>query len=181
MFVECQIKVEDPESAVATLAAIREEPGLEKRRALGSLADRYEKAGDQATARSFLQQCLRIVDAKRPANDAPPAGKFNAQLSFSARSFVDYEHESNPILIDKEMTSIFLHARLGDMERAMGMARAMHGPRRNIALSNLAGHLARQGDIKGAMNLAASFETDEQRLTAIQLIACAVRDGETVK
>jgi tetratricopeptide (TPR) repeat protein len=183
MFVECQVKAVDLEGAAQTAAAIRDYPGAEKRRALGSLATWYDKAGDQATARTLWQQCLRIAEAKAPANmpaAALPAqaGKFKAQLSFSARSFIDYEHEADPRMIDNETVSIFLHALIGDLEGALRMARAIQGPMRNVLLSNLAGHTARNGDVTGAMKLAANFETAEERLTAIQVIACAIRDGE---
>ena len=188
MFVDCQAKAVDPDGAVETAAAIRDYPGPEKRRALHSLADWYEKAGDHKTSQSFLQQCLRIAEAKAPANPQPlgfppPAGKVNAQLSISARSFVDYEHETDPKLIEfqNETASLFLHAQLGDQEGALRMARAKQGPMRNVTLSNLAGQLARGGDVTGAMKLASTFETAEERLTAVQVIACAVRDREPVK
>ena len=146
-----------------------------------NLAAWYEQSGDHATSRTFLQQCLRLAEAKRPAHVPPLAGNFKAPLSVSARSFIDYEHESDPRLIDNEIAIIFLHAELGDLERALRMARTRQGPMRNVTLSNLAGHLARQGNVTGAMKLAATFEMAEERLTAIQLIACAVRDGEANK
>ena len=84
-------------------------------------------------------------------------------------------------MIDNETASIFLHAQLGDLDGALRMARAMQGPMRNVMLSNLAGHLARKGDVAGAMKLATTFETAEERLTAFQVIACAIRDGEARK
>jgi hypothetical protein len=132
-------------------------------------------------ARTFLQQCLRIAEAKKPADVPVPAGKVAPQLSVSARSFEDYEHEIDPRLVDNEIASIFLHAQLGDLEGALRMARARQGPMRNVTLSNLAGQLARQGDVTGAMKLAGTFETTEERLTAIQVIACAIRDGKAIK
>ena len=188
MFVECQVKAGDPDGAIETTGAIRDYPGPEKRRALHSLADWYEKAGDKVTAQSFLQQCLRIAEAKAPVNlpplvFPPPAGKVKRQLSIFARSFIEYEHETDPQLIEhqNEMASLFLHAQLGDREGALRMARAMQGPMRNITLSNLAGQLACEGDVTGAMKLASTFETAEERLTAIQVIACAVRDDEVIK
>jgi hypothetical protein len=51
----------------------------------------------------------------------------------------------------------------------------------NVVLSNLAGQLARQGDVTAAFRLAASLESHEQRLTAIQLTACVIRDRESAK
>ena len=188
MFVECQVNAGDPDGAIETMAAIRGYPGAEKRRALHTLAEWYEKAGEHATAQGFLRECLRIAEAKAPANAPPlafppPAGKVKAQTSIFARSFIDYEHETDSKLIEhqNEMASLFLHAQLGDLEGSLRTARAMQGPMRNITLSNLAGQLARRGDVTGAMKLATTFETAEERLTAIQLITCAVRDREAVR
>jgi beta-lactamase regulating signal transducer with metallopeptidase domain len=188
MFVDCQLKSSDPEGAIETTSAIRDYPGPEKRRALHSLADWYEKAGDQPTAQGFLQQCLRITEAKAPANFPPlafrpPAGKVKPQVGIAARSFIDYEYEIDPKLIEhqNEMASLFLHAQLGDREGALRMAQATQGPMRNVILSNLAGQLAHSGDVTGAMKLATTFETAEERLTAIQLVACAIRDRDTIK
>ena len=50
---------------------------------------------------------------------------------------------------------------------------------RNVALANLAGNLAGKGQVAEAMKLAASLETAEERLTAYDLVAIAIRDGRT--
>jgi hypothetical protein len=51
---------------------------------------------------------------------------------------------------------------------------------RSVALGNLAGSLARQGNVAGALELARSFEPQD-RLMALALTACAIRDGDVRK
>jgi len=183
MLVESQAKAGDAAGATKTTTAIRDYPGLEKQKALGTLADWYEKAGDHATAQAFLRQALQCAEAKVPENAPPLPGKIKPPQVIAARSFVDFEYELGPRLLEhqKQMASLFLHARLGDSEGALRLARAMPAGARNVALGNLAGDLARRGDVAGAMKLAASLETPEERLMAFGLTACAIRDARAGK
>jgi hypothetical protein len=187
MLVASQVKAADLSGAAQTTIAIRDTPGLEKRRALGALADWYENAGDHVSAQTFLRQALKYAEAKAPDN-APAVvvgAKVAPPLAITARSFIDFEAEMIPGVIEnaqsKQMGSMFLHARLGHREEAVRIARAMPAGMRTIALSNLAGQFVRQGDMTGAMNLASSLESQEERLTAIQLVACAIRDRRPLK
>ena len=182
MLVESQAKAGDPNGAVRTIREIREYPGLEKRRALGSLANFYEKAGDHTTATAFLRQELQLAEAKAPKDAPKPEGKVKPPRSFTARSFVDFEYELGDKEIEQEMlmTSIFLHSRLGDHQKAFRMARTLPEGIRDPVLSNLAGNLARRrGDVAGAFKLAAALETPQQRLWAYDLAAIAIREGRT--
>jgi len=183
MLVESQAKAGDVTGAAQTTKAIRDYPGAEKRRALGTIADWYEKVGDDATAQLVLRQILQNAAAKAQENDPSLRGKIKSPQAYAARSFVDFEYELDPKLVahQKQVASIFLRARLGDSEGALRMARAMPGGMRNVVMSNLAGALARKGDVAGAFNLAASFETPQERLTAFQVTACAIRDRNTSK
>jgi hypothetical protein len=178
MLVECQIGSGDAAGAIDVTNAIRDVPGLEKRRALGTLAGWYEKAGDHARAQTFLHQSLRIAEMKAPANAAQLPPKVRKVEGISARSFVDFESELDRGIIEhhNQMASMFLRRRLGDLDGALQMARDLPAGLRTTVLSNLAGQLARDGDVTGALKLAASFKTPEERLTAIELTACAVRD-----
>jgi hypothetical protein len=74
---------------------------------------------------------------------------------------------------------MFLHANLGDIQQAAKVGIAMAPRSRDVALSNLARHLAEKGKMTEAMKLAGSFETAEQRLMAYDLVAIAIRDGRT--
>ncbi len=49
----------------------------------------------------------------------------------------------------------------------------------NVALGNLAGCLAHNGEMAEAMKLAASIESPDGKLTAYDLVAIAIRDGRT--
>jgi len=183
MLVESQVTVGDAAGAAKTANAIRDYPGLEKLRALGTLADWHEKVGDHATAQTFLRQKLHLAEAKVPENAPPLPGKIKPWGAIAARSFADFEYELDPRLIEnqKQMASLFLHARLGDSEGGLRVARAMPAGMRNVALGNLAGDLARRGDVAGAIKLAASLETPDERLTAFALTASAIRDAHGSK
>jgi beta-lactamase regulating signal transducer with metallopeptidase domain len=178
MLVECQVMAVDTSGAVETTSAIRDYPGIEKRRALGSVADWYERAGDHARAQIVLQQSLRNAETKPPENARPLPGQVAKIHRFSARSFIDFECELDRGMIEhhNQMASIFLRPRLGDLTGALKMAEELPVGLRTVVVSNLAGQLARNGDVTGALKLAASFKTPEERLTAIQLTACAIRD-----
>jgi len=183
MLVESQVKAGDAAGATRTTSAIRDYPGLEKLRALGALADCYEKVGDAAAAQTFLRQKLHIAEAKVPENAPTLPGKIGPPQAVAARSFAQFEYELDPRMIEhqKQMVSLFLHARLGDSEGALRLARAMPAGARDVALGNLAGDLARRGDVAGALKLAESLETPDERLAAFDLTACAIRDRNTSK
>jgi beta-lactamase regulating signal transducer with metallopeptidase domain/tetratricopeptide (TPR) repeat protein len=181
MLVESQTKAGDPDGAAKTISAIRDYPGIEKRRALGSLANFYEKAGDHTTANAFLRRELQLAEARLPVNSSKLSGKVKPPRSFTARSFVDFEYELDEKEIEQQKltASIFLHSRLGEHEKALRAARTLPDGMRDNVLSNLAGNLARRGDVAGAFKLAAALETPQQRLWAFDLTAIAIREGRT--
>ncbi len=176
MLVESQAKAGDPIGAAAMISAIRQYPGLEKRRALGALADWYEKAGDRAKESAFLRQELELAEAKGPVRTPAVAAKVKPAKSFSARSFVDFEseHDDAEVEQNKLMASIFMYARLGEQEKALRLARTLPAGMIDVVMGNLAGNLAHHGDVAGAFKLAASLETPQQRLMAFDLAALAV-------
>ena len=66
MLVESQVNLGDAVGAKKTASAIRDYPGLEKQRALNSLADWHEKAGDGAASKALLREALHSMEAKAP-------------------------------------------------------------------------------------------------------------------
>ena len=67
-------------------------------------------------------------------------------------------------------------AQLGEIEEAVRRARALSGRQRDLQLSNLVRELARSSDVAGALRLAESLETSEQRLEAIAITAGTIGD-----
>jgi beta-lactamase regulating signal transducer with metallopeptidase domain len=179
-FCKLQVKAGDAVAAHQTIDAIRAYPGLEKNQALSSLARWHAKRGDREAERRAYREALHCLEAKAPA-DADNQLKKNPNRNLGpvgADTFVDFESElpSGQVEFEKRMATMFLHAHLGDTQQALKVGHSI--PARNVALSNLAGAQARQGDVSGACKLAASFETIPERLTAYELVACAVRDGD---
>jgi len=181
MLVECQVKAGDVADASRIIGEIRNYPGLEKVRALNILARWHDNAGDGATAKALFSQALQYAEAKVPTNAPHLTSPVNPPQAIAARTFVDFEFEIDPKLIEfqKQMHVPFLRSRLGDTAEAIRRAKAT--PARNLALSSLAGDLARQGNVTAAAELAKSLETHQERLTAFQVMACAIRDREVRK
>ena len=71
MLVESQVKVRDTAGAKKVTNEIRDYPGLEKYRALNSLADWYEKAGDNAASRALLRKALGCMETKATDDEVP--------------------------------------------------------------------------------------------------------------
>ena len=164
--------------ASATAGSIRDYPGLEKHRALTGLADAFEKAGDPEAARRALREALRCVEAKAPEN--PPMGpKSNPLRAISQASFIDPDLELGPPFVEfhKQSLPAELRARLGDLDGAVRVARALPEGRRDFVLSALVSQLARGGDIPKALELAATITKPEGRLAAIEQAAFAVRSA----
>ena len=181
MLVESQAKAGDPNGAARTMiSAIREYPGLEKRRALGSLADWYEKAGDQRdrdhvsspgvetrggqTRRQNLRRRLR----QGQADDGRSR----------ARSFVDFEDE---LRLKggraREVVGYDLLATLalGEQEKALSHGAVVAGWDGRSRHGESGRESCPAGDVAGAFKLAASLETPQQRLMAYDLAAIAIR------
>ncbi len=74
-----------------------------------------------------------------------------------------------------------LRAQLGEIEEAVRRARTFSGRQRDIQLEELVRLLASDGDVAGALRLAASLETSEQRLQAIAITATEIDDRPTTK
>jgi beta-lactamase regulating signal transducer with metallopeptidase domain/tetratricopeptide (TPR) repeat protein len=179
MFSKSQVKAGDVVEAHQTIDAIRAYPCLEKLSALNTLARWYGKQGDLAAEQTYYREALRCVEIKEPA-DAQPKQPIRNLGPIAAHTFVDFELELPPGLVEheKQMVAMFVHADLGDINQALKVGRSIPGGSRSVALSNLAGAQARRGDVAGAFKLAASFETAQERLTAYELVACAIRDGD---
>jgi len=176
MLCEGQAKAGDPAAAATTAEAVRGYPGLEKVRAFTALADWHEGSGDKATADRFLRRVLSVSEAKPPAE--PKLGQVRPLPAIGARTFVDPDFEYQPqwVAISLESNPVTLRARLGDTEGALGAARALPEGSRGRASRQLAGQLARRGDVAAAVALAATLETADDRLAALVLTVQAVKD-----
>jgi hypothetical protein len=67
-----------------------------------------------------------------------------------------------------------IRIKLGDVAGAVRAAKALPPPRRDYALAQLVGSLARRGDVAGAVDLAASIESPDARLNAFVAVTTAI-------
>ena len=181
LLLEAQIQAGDSTAAEETLRFIRAVPGLERVHALNGLAEWYTKKGDRNRAESCYRQGLSCVQAKIPPDAQAQMGKAKNLGPVSIRTFVDSAYELEPAFLEhqRQMSAMFLYANLGDIQNAATIARSMAPGTCNVALGNLAGCLARNGQMAEAMKLAASIKSPDGKLTAYDLVAIAVRDGRT--
>ena len=180
MISEGQARAGDLAAATATAGPIRDYPTAEKHRALTTLADVCERAGDREAARRHLREALRVVEAKAP--EKPAMGKVSPRTAFSQATYLDLDLEIHPSIVafTGQSVAVTLLARLGDVEGARRRALALPAPGRDGALSTLAGQLANQGEVRKALEVAAAIEQPQQRLGAIDATARAV-PGRTAR
>jgi beta-lactamase regulating signal transducer with metallopeptidase domain len=177
-----QYKTGDTTGALETIRSIRNYPGLEKVRALNGLADLYAKNGDRTAAQSMYREALVCIQSPKPSDAAAHMGKEKQNVGgIAAETFIDYDYELPGSLAEnqRKMLEMFLYMNLDEINQAVKVGQAMPPGSRDVAISNLAGNLAGKGELDKALSLAGSFETAEQRLMAYDLIACAIRDGQT--
>jgi beta-lactamase regulating signal transducer with metallopeptidase domain/tetratricopeptide (TPR) repeat protein len=183
MLVENQLNLGDAVGAKKTAGEIRDYPGLEKQRALNSLADWHEKAGDAAASQALLREALHCLEAKAPQDAKSRMGKIRAQQAMSGDTLRDFECEFGPEWTEhtRQRHALTLHSKLGEIDEAIRMARSMPGEIRQEILSSLAYDLARKGEVARALTLAEGFETPEERLWAFESIATVLHDGHVIK
>jgi beta-lactamase regulating signal transducer with metallopeptidase domain/tetratricopeptide (TPR) repeat protein len=183
MLSRSQVKTGDVAGAQGTIRTIREYPGLERVSASYGVAEWYEGKGDQEGATLVYRDALRCVQSKATADAQGLMGKAKKLGAVTAATFVDFEYELEPEMVthERQWLAMFLYANLGDIEQAAKIAQAMPPGTRRIAVGNLAGNFARKGQVAEAMKLAERLETAEERLTAYDLVAIAIRDGRTKK
>jgi beta-lactamase regulating signal transducer with metallopeptidase domain/tetratricopeptide (TPR) repeat protein len=184
ILAEAQAEAGDFAAATTTIDAIRDYPGMEKVSALRTLAHRYRTAGDEGKAKDFIRWALVLIEAKPPEPAPPTVGKirdFGGQIS--QLDFIGPDEDFAPKMAQRFMKSDvpFLHQQLGGTDDAMKAALLEPQGPRVVVTSNLAAGLARKGDVPAALKLAASLKTAEERLTAYELIAYAIKDGPAKK
>lgn len=181
MLAEAQVQAADAAGALRTIDTIRDFPGLEKARALAILARRHEQAGNATTSEALIRRAVACLESKAP--ETPLPGKVLAVSAFGRDTFVDFDLELAPGLVNLERDTRLqtFRTRIGDVDAAVRASRALPPERRNAALSTIASSLAHRGDLTGALDLAASIESPDARLNAFRSLAFAISDGQSRK
>jgi hypothetical protein len=181
MLAEAQMQAGDEAGALRTIDAIRDYPGLEKVRAMQILARRCEESGDANAAEAMKRRAVACLEAKAP--DKPLPGPAMQVSAIGRETFLDYDLELGPKWLEFQRESVLaaLRIELGDVVGAIRSARALPAPRSGHALARLASDLARRGDITAAMDLAASIESPDARLSAFVFITSAIPDRQVKK
>ncbi|MHB1556467.1 MAG: M56 family metallopeptidase [Isosphaeraceae bacterium] len=175
MLAEAQIKAGNETGALELIDAIRDYPGLEKARGLTTVADRREKAGDANSANELRRRAVALLEAKAP--DKPRMGKASNVNAIGRDTFIDFDLEMAPGFIthhrDRMLDS--LRVRAGDLDGAIRSARALPPPKRDAALTRIAGDLANRGDVAHAAELVQSIDSLEARMGAFVSLAYSIR------
>jgi tetratricopeptide (TPR) repeat protein len=181
MLSEAQASADDADGALKTIGAIRAYPGLEKARALSSLARRFEEAGDAKRSDELLRRATASLEWRGPERPLP--GKVMMLDGIGRDTFIDCDLELRP-----EMTAFHrrlmlqgFRTRRGEVDAAIREAMAVPPPGRDFALSQLVGNVARNGDVARAMDLAESIESPNARIQAFVALASAIPDRRAKK
>ena len=181
MLAEDQIQAGDRAGALRTIDAIRAYPGLEKARAMSVLARSYEQSGDTAASGDLLRRAAACLEAGAPTT--PLSGKVQTLNVIGRDTFVDFDLELDPAHIAFQRASMRqgLRARAGDVDAAVRDAKSLDARRRDPALSQIVGTLAYRGNLARAMELAASIESPDARLSAFMTITHTLGTDQAAK
>ena len=159
MLAEAQASADDADGALETIAAIRDYPGLEKARALSTLARRFEETGDAKRSDELLRRATTALEMKAPEKPLP--GKVMTLNAIGHDTFIDFDLELQPeqTAFHRNLMLQSFRTRRGEVEAAIREVKDVPPPGRDFALSQLVGSLARNGDIARAMDLAESIES----------------------
>ena len=176
MLAAAQVEADDPEGALRTVDAIRDDPGLEKARALNILARWHMESGDGATSEALGRRALVCLRSEAPKEPMP--GPFLDLNAVSRTSFIDPGLEVDPRFIAFQRGVMLRHqlVRLGDVDAALREVDALPAPMRDSALSLIVQALAHRGDLDAATAMADSIESDQARLQAISMLAYTLSD-----
>ncbi|QEH39252.1 Regulatory protein BlaR1 (plasmid) [Aquisphaera giovannonii] len=176
MLAAVQIGVGDISAAERTIDAMRDNPGLEKARALSILVSHLEKEGDRAAARSAAGRALAMLEAKLPDAPEPPRNGVMTMQAIGRDTFLDFDKELPPPIAAHERKGWVerFRARSLDAPTVIRLAKELPAERRDAALTQIAGTLATSGDAAGAMDAARAIESPSTRMAAFSSLAYAI-------
>ena len=181
MLAQAQVEASDLDGAVQTIAAIRPYPGLEKARALTTLARAHDQAGDTAAAQECRRQAQTCLTSE-PSGPPLSTDVLNVN-GFTRDTFIDYDLELSTHLMTFQRKTMLRSTltQSGDTETALAEARALPPQQRDQALIQIAaGHLHR-GDLDAAITLARSIESPTARLQALSVLAASMPENQKNK
>ncbi len=183
MIVNLELPARGVEAAIQTARAIRESPGLEKARALATLAATLEKQGQPAEAQKLYREALQCVERPLPPDPGSAGSTGRTVLSWTAHSFVDFERDTLPKLFVegfRKSTAESLRLALEGGDRTAAVQK-LPVAERDGQLLGIIHQLASEGEPARALALAASLKNPQQRLNAIHVTATAIRDRDTTR
>ncbi len=181
MLAEAQLRAGNEPGALELIDAIRDYPGLEKARGLTTVADRREKAGDAEGANKLRQRAIACLEAKAP--EKPQMGKVSNLNAIGRDAFIDFDLElaAGFVMYHRKWMLDDLRVRAGDLDGAIRSARALPLPKRDAALTRIAGDLANRGDIARAAELVQSIDSPEARIGAFVSLAYSIGERNRKK
>jgi len=167
MLVENQVKAGDLDGAAGNIEAIRDEPGVQKARALGTLARAFRDKGD---AEGAAKAARRALDCLAKTKDPFEEGAVPSSPGGIARDqFFDFDEESHPVLAKLYLQSMRPDLRIlaGESEELLREARMLNPFQRDGILGSVLHDAARREGLDRALKLAESVEPPDARLAAI--------------
>jgi len=175
MLVENQVKAGDLSGAAGNIESIRDEPGIQKARALHSLARALRGKGDAEGAATASRRGIDyLARTKKPFEPgAVPPGQTGPRIARD--TFLDFDQESHPVLVQLYLQSLPADLRIlaGEREELLREAKTMRPFDRNRILGELLHETSRREGLERAVEQAEALEEPDARLAAIESL---VRD-----
>jgi|GEM_PF-2702463 len=173
MLVETQVKMGDLAGAAGNIEAIRDEPGIQKARALKSLARALRDKGDaEGAAKAARRGIEYLAKTKKPFEPGSiPKGVSGPRIA--RETFLDFNQESHPVLAQLYLQSLSPDLRIlaGESEELLREAKTLNPFQRDSVLGSVLHDTARREGLERAVEQAEALEATDARLAAIASMA----------
>jgi len=167
----------DRDGAAQTTELICDYLGLEKCRGLGGLASAYEKEGDTARAKKLIERVISLLEAAPTAEQKSRMGPTQKIVGYAAHSYVDFEREFDPALVDWQRKTMLESLRMSsDEPAALEAARKLSAAEADAMIGRMVSVSVYKGKGPEALELLKLIQSPSVRLSALQSAAVAIRD-----
>lgn len=183
MLVENQVKAGDLAGAAKNIEAIRDNPGIQKARALQSLARALRDRGDaEGAAKAARRGIEYLAKTKKPFGPGSiPNGANGPRLARD--TFIDYDQESHPVLVSLSLQTMPSDLRVlaGESEELLQEAETLHPFQRDNVIGAVLHDATRREGLEQALKRAEALEAPDARLAAIGSLVRGIERGTWTK
>ncbi|MHC5540668.1 hypothetical protein ACYOEI_20815, partial [Singulisphaera rosea] len=184
LIIDLQLSLADAKSAAQTAEAIPAERPIEKLNALESLGNWHETSGGIAKANECFREALLVIEqSQRLGEESKPSSEPRTPRYPSVRTSIPLEMNWNLDFLAAHIALKRVHflAKLGELDQAIQAVRTQKPENHQSALATLTKVLIDRGEFAKALNVAASLESPEDRLSMIEQTVSRMKEDSTFK